>query len=1022
MDSKAVVDHALFQLTPTRTRCDLVIFAGEKSEKIASGLLEPFISHLKTAKDQISKGGYSITLKPASSSCDSSSWFTKATLERFVRFVSTPEVLERFVSIEREIIQIESSFESNDQANGAEFDFLKIQPKVHHDSSDADDDEKNPKIRLHRVLESRKAMLKKEQAMAYARSLVAGFEMDCLYDLVSFGDAFGAYRLREACINFMELCKKKNEDKIWMDEVAAMRASYLGSSGIVLAAETNNLSQTTSDSITRLGTTDTNEGTENGLSVEFNQQPPQLATWPHHLPQYMQNSQASLFQPYPGYIFPGGMPWPPDSSRRHKSNKKKEKYAKTKSEESMGSDGSGSGSSSSSDERVKTKKQSKNSSSKKVVIRNINYIAPGRNKSNSNSSDEDEYMSPDLLKEQVEAAVGSMRRHHKPKSSKMKNVGSKSTEKGGEFDSEEEKKDGNWDIFQNLLMKDSRSNTMDVGSKTLDVFQEDSSQKVHGEENSSSLHTRGKYASDDFLLTGSSTGNGFGKKEDDRSFQGGESFHGVVKRTDKDDEFLLSSRTAEREYYQENARLDSTEPMVMKTRKDDDFVKLDVHQNAEGYINMDHNMFSGDQAMANRNIRTGENKVDALLDDSFMVQPRTSDGPSQTQPKDDIFLVTDMVGGEQTSNNVPGKSEASHNHYCEPEDLKMMLGHDSVWRNETDYKNDVLLVETVGAHTKGEPSELNIKEGKNGSGKETGRKMSKNEPTSRTPSGSLSRRKSDTPPRSKLSVTANTMNRSKSVTEDEKRKRMEELLMQRQKRIADRSASKGVTVKQSETSKRPPKEIKKNKSVSSPNPNPKPPGQVVKNKNPLKPVMRSSSTNKPSPGGPKTERNKKLTPNIKNSPKATQQPKNVMADVQKKDGKGIKPSVPEKSEKVQVNNGITEEDVGEVKILHTVTSVEKTEVNAVSAEDDMHDKNISERVELMISPQVEQNYSKPSMSNTGERKKLTFSPEISIVNIATTPPESEEAIIHSRKKWNNGESSPKIPKGFRRLLLFGRKT
>lgn len=52
------------------------------------------------------------------------------------------------------------------------------------------------RIRLQRVLESRKAMLKKEQAMAYARALVAGFEMDYIYDLVSFGDAFGALRLR----------------------------------------------------------------------------------------------------------------------------------------------------------------------------------------------------------------------------------------------------------------------------------------------------------------------------------------------------------------------------------------------------------------------------------------------------------------------------------------------------------------------------------------------------------------------------------------------------------------------------------------------------------------------------------------------------------------------------------------------------------------------------------------------------------------------------------------------------------
>lgn len=44
-------------------------------------------------------------------------------------------------------------------------------------------------------------------------------------------------------MNFLELCKQKNEDKLWMDEIAAMQVSsqpvlpYLRTSGIVLAGE-----------------------------------------------------------------------------------------------------------------------------------------------------------------------------------------------------------------------------------------------------------------------------------------------------------------------------------------------------------------------------------------------------------------------------------------------------------------------------------------------------------------------------------------------------------------------------------------------------------------------------------------------------------------------------------------------------------------------------------------------------------------------------------------------------------------
>lgn len=52
------------------------------------------------------------------------------------------------------------------------------------------------RIRLQRALETRKAVLCKEQAMAYARALVAGYEPGCIEDLIRFSDAFGASRLR----------------------------------------------------------------------------------------------------------------------------------------------------------------------------------------------------------------------------------------------------------------------------------------------------------------------------------------------------------------------------------------------------------------------------------------------------------------------------------------------------------------------------------------------------------------------------------------------------------------------------------------------------------------------------------------------------------------------------------------------------------------------------------------------------------------------------------------------------------
>jgi hypothetical protein len=101
-------------------------------------LLKPFLAHLKAAQDQIAKGGYSITLEPISEF--DVSLFTRGAVERsasrfryysstvisgiaylplgsilvsvlcrFVRFVSTTEVLERVTTLESEILQLEDA-------------------------------------------------------------------------------------------------------------------------------------------------------------------------------------------------------------------------------------------------------------------------------------------------------------------------------------------------------------------------------------------------------------------------------------------------------------------------------------------------------------------------------------------------------------------------------------------------------------------------------------------------------------------------------------------------------------------------------------------------------------------------------------------------------------------------------------------------------------------------------------------------------------------------------------------------
>lgn len=147
------------------------------------------------------------------------------------------------------------------------------------------------------------------------------------------------------------------------------------------------------------------------------------------LPQYMQTYQTGpMFQPpYQGYTFPGiavppfyqgNLPWPPNvedsRSRRKRSHKKGSR--------DMTQDGNVDSSDSSSGSESDSYKIS---SSRNVVIRNINYITPARDgktehKINDNSSNNDV---------------------NKGKTFEDKHEGQKVTQQ--------------WDIFQNLLIKDS---------------------------------------------------------------------------------------------------------------------------------------------------------------------------------------------------------------------------------------------------------------------------------------------------------------------------------------------------------------------------------------------------------------------------------------------------------------------------------------------------------------------------------------------------------------------------------------
>ena len=62
-------------------RCELFVSSNGNTEKLASGLVKPFVSHLKVAEEQVALSLQSIKLEVEKSK-NTETWFTKGTLER----------------------------------------------------------------------------------------------------------------------------------------------------------------------------------------------------------------------------------------------------------------------------------------------------------------------------------------------------------------------------------------------------------------------------------------------------------------------------------------------------------------------------------------------------------------------------------------------------------------------------------------------------------------------------------------------------------------------------------------------------------------------------------------------------------------------------------------------------------------------------------------------------------------------------------------------------------------------------
>lgn len=770
MDPYTLLDYALLKLTPTRTRCDLVVVSGGKSEKLASGLVEPFIAHLKFAKDQIPKGGYSITLRPPSTA---SFWFTKSTFQRFVRFLSTPEILERFMQLEQEIVQIESSIDSKS--------FSKSSSEEASPTTDSASSKENSKYKLQCVLDTRKALLRKEQAMAYARATVAGFEVEQMDDLICFANAFGASRLREACVDFIELYKQKHTDCQWMDEVIAMRAcsqpelSYMGNSGVVLASENSNESLARSSSLDTSSDSKESQhkvegvGDNNTPSTKVQLQMP----WPNQLPPYMYNFHSPSVHPMhfpagmhhvPPY-YPGHMHWPQtvddnSSKKHHKSSRKKEKISNSHAVEKSSDDDdekitpSNSDSETSSDESVKQRRRGrkhKKKSSKTVVIRNINYIASKKNRSDDSSSiDATSSVDESSIKQQVDDAISLLEQGHN-------NIKSHKHSKRGH--------DENWDAFQNILM--SREDEEKQSGVSFNGEEEDPMIKnPNGFELKKSNGERHLPSDGSVVVTEryGEEGNG-GHIANKVDFSNGEEIRQSLKGGE--DWFVVKNN------YNNSG-------------------------NSERYGAKDAIFENGDSLGCDR--EANNKTVTAAIDDSFIIQQ--SHSVSEEHWKTDINMEADLFTDQAVSSQPRPPSSIEPNDLCLVVARDRSLGPAEVSRMpELGYEIEASFVGRLNK------TESNVAQAEQSSPVNDTKKSIKKDhssPSTKTPSkdntksklspGFLSRNKLDSLSKSKKASPTNklALQKSKLEREEEARKKMEELVIERQKRIAERTSASAL--------------------------------------------------------------------------------------------------------------------------------------------------------------------------------------------------------------------------------------
>ncbi|OIW02481.1 hypothetical protein TanjilG_05074 [Lupinus angustifolius] len=205
MKSDTLLDYAVLQLSPKRSRCELLVSSNGNTEKLSSGSVTPFLTHLKVAEEQFALAAQSIKLETDRHK-NAGTWFTKGTLERFVQFVSMPGVLEMAITFDTEMSQLEAARRIYSQGAGDQHTGSQGGNGTGANAA-ADATTKE----LLRAIDVRLGAVRQDLTTSCDHAAAAGFNPHTVSQLQHFAQQFLAHRLNEACTKYMSLYERRQD-------------------------------------------------------------------------------------------------------------------------------------------------------------------------------------------------------------------------------------------------------------------------------------------------------------------------------------------------------------------------------------------------------------------------------------------------------------------------------------------------------------------------------------------------------------------------------------------------------------------------------------------------------------------------------------------------------------------------------------------------------------------------------------------------------------------------------------------